>query len=605
MRKIVAIILFLCTPFLLFSTDVPGGNVSGTWSAMESPYMILGDITVMANDSLVIEPGVDILFSNDTQLDVYGFFSAEGTEEDSIRFEAAADNWNGINLHTGILDTVFFMYCRITKMTGMGIKTDSGNESKFVHCHLQDNTAMDQGALSANSSFIYLESCFLVNNSPAALYTYYSIPRIYYCTFMGRSSVRLLSSFHENIIEYSYFDGMNHDNNRALETDASNYSYIHYCEFCNFHSDEGSAIKGSSFYETLRNCYLHNNTASMNGGAVSVDTGMIYDCVFENNYAGQNGGAYYGDGPQEDNVYRNNHADLNGGAMWVSGLASGGNRILFEGNSAGDKGGALYAQSIGVGLHNVIAFNNSAIEGGFLYLNGNPNYSQEIQNCLVHHNSANGGGAINSTAPIVCKNSLFAKNLAVDAAVTISANDTIRFTNTAFYSNHGTSPSDNIQSGNSLQVAKIKLLNCYVDGGQESIHLNENDYLSFVNCTEQDPQFLLATDAVGTSALANNANFHFINGSSLIDGGTNIPMQSTDLDQNPRILGASVDIGPYEGFVELIPGDFNFDGFVNVTDIEILNDNYGCLDGCILLDLNNDGVVGSSDVMYWMGLMGP
>jgi predicted outer membrane repeat protein len=605
MRNIVAFFLFLCTPLLLFSTDVPGGNVSGTWSAEESPYIIMGDISVMASTSLVIEPGVDIFFSNDTQLDVYGTFSAEGTEEDSIRFGAAADNWNGINLHSGISDTVRFSYCRITQMTGMGIKTNNGNESKFVHCRIQDNTAMTEGALSANSSFICLENCFLTNNTPAALYTYVATPIISYCTFIGRSSVRLLYSSSGASIGHCYFDGMNHDNNRALETSASNSSGINYCEFCNFNSTEGSAVKGSSFYDSFNHCYFHNNSASTNGGAVSVETGFVYNCVFENNYAGQNGGAFYGTGTQTDNVYRNNHADLDGGAIWVQGLASGGRRILFEGNSAGEKGGAIYAQTIGLGLYDVIAWNNNAIEGGFLYNNGPLNYyGQDMQNCLVHHNSANTGGAIYSKSPIHTKNSLFANNLSGDAAVTISANDTIRFTNTAFYSNHGNSQADNIQSGDILQEAKIKLLNCYVDGGQESIHLNENDYLSFVNCTEEDPLFVLPTDVVGNTSLAIHANFHFYNTSSLIDGGTNIQM-STDLDQNPRVLGASVDIGPYEGYVELIPGDFNFDGFVNVTDIEILNDYFGCIIDCPLFDLNNDGVVGSSDVMYWMGLMGP
>ena len=40
------------------ATTIPGGNVSGIWDAAGSPYLIEGDITVPAGQTLTIEPGV-------------------------------------------------------------------------------------------------------------------------------------------------------------------------------------------------------------------------------------------------------------------------------------------------------------------------------------------------------------------------------------------------------------------------------------------------------------------------------------------------------------------------------------------------------------------
>ncbi|MGD8627132.1 MAG: hypothetical protein PVJ34_21535, partial [Anaerolineae bacterium] len=45
-------------------TPVPGGNVSGTWTAAGSPYLIEGDITVPAGATLSIEPGVNVIFQS-------------------------------------------------------------------------------------------------------------------------------------------------------------------------------------------------------------------------------------------------------------------------------------------------------------------------------------------------------------------------------------------------------------------------------------------------------------------------------------------------------------------------------------------------------------
>lgn len=43
-------------------TIVPGGNVSGTWTASGSPYLVQGKILVPSGQTLTIQPGVQVIF---------------------------------------------------------------------------------------------------------------------------------------------------------------------------------------------------------------------------------------------------------------------------------------------------------------------------------------------------------------------------------------------------------------------------------------------------------------------------------------------------------------------------------------------------------------
>ena len=72
--------------FLSADTHIPPGDVSGTWTIEGSPYIIDGHINVPVDSTLVIEPGVNVIFSDWYYFRVYGRLLAEGTESDTIRF---------------------------------------------------------------------------------------------------------------------------------------------------------------------------------------------------------------------------------------------------------------------------------------------------------------------------------------------------------------------------------------------------------------------------------------------------------------------------------------------------------------------------------------
>ena len=62
----------------LADTPVPGGNVSGTWTVTGSPYNVQGNITIQADSTLTIEPGVEVIFQALYSLTVNGLLEAVG-----------------------------------------------------------------------------------------------------------------------------------------------------------------------------------------------------------------------------------------------------------------------------------------------------------------------------------------------------------------------------------------------------------------------------------------------------------------------------------------------------------------------------------------------
>ena len=73
------------------------GSISGVITADYSPYEISGDITIEEGESLVIEPGVTLLFNQGTKFLINGNLSAVGTPDQLIQFIPNNESvWNGL-----------------------------------------------------------------------------------------------------------------------------------------------------------------------------------------------------------------------------------------------------------------------------------------------------------------------------------------------------------------------------------------------------------------------------------------------------------------------------------------------------------------------------
>jgi parallel beta-helix repeat protein len=155
--------VMVATAFVAAQTTVPGGDVSGTWEAVGSPYLIEGEITVQSSDSLVIEPGVDVIFQGHYKLIVNGWLLAEGTETDSILFAASdtSEGWHGIRLMDATGESIL-MYCIIKNGYATGLEPDNNGGGIYcVNSPLNVGYSMiaENRALSQFGGGIYMENC--------------------------------------------------------------------------------------------------------------------------------------------------------------------------------------------------------------------------------------------------------------------------------------------------------------------------------------------------------------------------------------------------------------------------------------------------------------
>jgi S-formylglutathione hydrolase FrmB len=203
-----------------FHTDIPGGDVSGTWSLLNSPYHINGEITIPNGETLTIEPGVEVVFLGNYKFNVQGRILAIGTESDTIVFT--------------INDTTGFHNLTIPDGGWGGIRfidTPSNNDSsKIIYCKLQCGKAntgegfYDRwgGALCAKINKLLVSHCLFRNNTC-------------YKTIINETGGGAIAIVGNPIIEF--------------------------CEFSENTSSFGGAmlIWGSDLYPLIRNNYLHHN----------------------------------------------------------------------------------------------------------------------------------------------------------------------------------------------------------------------------------------------------------------------------------------------------------------------------------------------------------
>ncbi|HHD82922.1 MAG TPA: right-handed parallel beta-helix repeat-containing protein, partial [Bacteroidetes bacterium] len=109
--------IFLIPCMAICDTNV-SGNQSGTWLLTNSPYFVIGDVTIPTGNSLVIEPGVLVEVQGNYRITAEGYITAQGTISDSIKFYGlGTTTWEGIRLEDETNQSTFD-YCRISNTDG-------------------------------------------------------------------------------------------------------------------------------------------------------------------------------------------------------------------------------------------------------------------------------------------------------------------------------------------------------------------------------------------------------------------------------------------------------------------------------------------------------
>jgi predicted outer membrane repeat protein len=323
----------------IFGIDVSGIQ-SGTWTITNSPYHVIGDVTVVSETSLTIEQGVIVNFDLDTKITIYGDLQAIGALNDSIYFQSDY-SWHGIKIID--TDTSNLIYCVVSDSDDSGVTISNSIEVLIQYCHIFNNSGVMGGGINivegSNSSMI--EAC-----------------KIDYNLISGEES-----------------------GGGGIAIDYSNYTTVQYCEISNNQSaySGGGIYVNYCSYTTIGNMNSINDNKAVLGGGISINKGVF-------NYIG-------------NNVITNNDAlnstatGGNGGGIYlITACNVVGNYISY--NTTKGSGGGIYAEYWSVDEKIIYAnsiFNNQAVDdGGGIYVLGFP----KIRLCDIYSNQAgsNGGG---------------------------------------------------------------------------------------------------------------------------------------------------------------------------------------------------------------------
>ncbi|TRU81840.1 MAG: cadherin [Microcystis novacekii Mn_MB_F_20050700_S1] len=257
---------------------------------------------------------------------------------------------------------------------------------------------------------------------------------------------------------------------------------------------------------------------------------------------GNGGGVYVsGASPTLSNITFRDNSGVNGGALYNE---SGSNPILvntlFEYNTA-TRGAAIYDDLSSPQITNGTFRLNTAInDGGAIYNTSSSNPT--IVDSVFSRNSANtgSGGAIfsNLSNPNLI-NSSFSGNVAVTGGALHNVSSNVGLRNSILWGNQDSSNTGNqINNGSG---GAVTVTNSIIQGG------------GFTGATNVDPLFVNAkADDLrlksGSPALdAGDVNLLPADSRDLDGDGNTSEKIPLDLSNNPRVAGANVDLGAYEG----------------------------------------------------------
>jgi hypothetical protein len=150
------------------ATDV-SGDQSGTWTLDGSPYNLVGDVRVPPAETLIIEPGVEVVGQGHYKLTVdAGTLLAVGTAEQPILMTAEnhSEGWRGLRLLSASDDSTI-SHCIIEYAKGTGdypevrggaiyceycSPTISSNELRFNYSHNANYNGTGAGVTTMSSS---------------------------------------------------------------------------------------------------------------------------------------------------------------------------------------------------------------------------------------------------------------------------------------------------------------------------------------------------------------------------------------------------------------------------------------------------------------------
>ncbi|MCD4820318.1 MAG: right-handed parallel beta-helix repeat-containing protein [Candidatus Cloacimonetes bacterium] len=373
-------------------------NFNSTWQNIGFPFFINGDITIIDGVALTIEPGCDLRFNGNYQIQVLGTLIANGTLADSITFtsnQIAPDKGDWKYIYFNDADTGSILnYCNISyggSNSGELYIHNSGSNVTISNCNI-DNSG-SSGIYIHSSSTPSIADCKIENNTTYGIYSYYAtgVPLISNCIIQNNGSyaIRVFADNLKNITGTMNITG---NTNNSIFVDGGtvytgtwqnhNVPYI-IGGNVTVNNAETLTIEEGSILKFETNCQLQVL------GTLVANATESYPITFTSNQATPNSGdwryIYFNaaDAGSVLNYCNISYGGSNGGNIYISN--SGSNVTISNCNidESGSSGINVYSASTPFITYCTIE--NSATYGIYSsYATGNP----LINNCIIQNNGS-------------------------------------------------------------------------------------------------------------------------------------------------------------------------------------------------------------------------
>jgi len=324
-------------------------------------------------------------------------------------------------------------------------------------------------------------------------------------------------------------------------------------------TNAGGGIYTLQGTNTLANNSLSGNSASVGGGIYTIgSTSTMTNNSLSGNLATQRGGGIYtyqGMNTLMNNSLSGNWANFGGGIFTHDGTNTLTNNSL-SGNSANNGGGIYTEFGTNMLMNNSLSGNSATNLGGGIYTYVGTNTL--ANNSLSGNSATNLGGGIYAEfgTNTLASNSLLGNSAGYGGGIyTFESTNTL--TNNSLSGNSATNLGGGIFTNSGMNT----LTNNIIWGNSNGI-ANIGSTLTVTHSIVQggfagtgnlnvDPLFV-SQPPVG---LGTSGDLRLMAGSPAIDAGTATDAPATDLDGNPRPVGAGYDMGAYEFSIPCPPGN--------------------------------------------------
>lgn len=262
----------------LAQTHISAGNVSGTWITSGSPYLIEGEISIAAGQTLTIEPGVLVEFQAHYKLNVNGHLLAVGTENDSICFTiddttgfsnllVPDGGWHGIRFGNAAPgnDTSRISFCRLEWGKAVGSLPDNNGGAIAVESY---NNLVISNSLITHSIAAFAGGGIAISNSDIIVRdnTFYQNGAGFACGGIAISSCDplIVNNKIDNNVALSSGGGLGLNN-------SANPDILDNIIVNNSAKYGGGIQMKTNCNPIIKNNLIYDNTADLEGGGVDVE----------------------------------------------------------------------------------------------------------------------------------------------------------------------------------------------------------------------------------------------------------------------------------------------------------------------------------------------